>query len=67
LNDISGYRIAYGSAATDLSQSVDVAGASTTSKVIGNLSLGTYYFAVMTINATGTASSPSGIAAVTLR
>ena len=67
LTDIAGYRIVYGTSATALTQSVDVAGASTTSKVIGGLSKATYYFAVLTINAAGTASNQSGVAAVAIQ
>ena len=66
LTDIAGYRIVYGTSATALTQSVDVAGASTTSKVIGGLSKVTYYFAVLTVNAGGTASNQSGVVAVSI-
>jgi hypothetical protein len=63
LGDISGYRIVYGTSSTNLSQSTDVAGAATTSRVISGLTRGaTYFFAVMTLNSSGVASNPSGVA-----
>jgi hypothetical protein len=61
LTDISGYQVVYGTSATNLSQSMSIAGASTTSALIGGLTSGTYYVAVRTVNSSGSASSPSGV------
>jgi hypothetical protein len=67
LTDISGYRVIYGTSASNLSQSVNVAGASNTSASISSLALGTYYVAVMTLNAAGVASNASGVVAFTIK
>jgi len=67
LSDIGGYRIVYGTSATNLTQSVDVSGASTTSRTITGLVPGTYYFAVMTVNLSGVASNRSNVAATTVQ
>src|SRR6185369_17082700 len=67
LTDISGYRVIYGTSPSTLNASVDVAGATTTSRSITGLSAGTYYFAVMTLNATATPSAPSNIGSVAVQ
>jgi hypothetical protein len=63
LTDISGYQVIYGASASNLSQSMSISGASTTSALIGGLTSGTYYVAVRTVNSSGSASPPSGVAA----
>ena len=62
LTDISGYRVVYGTSATALTQSVNVAGASATSAVLTGLSPGTYFVSVLTVNSTEVASSGSAVA-----
>src|SRR5579871_2784641 len=47
LTDLAGYVINYGQTANTLTQSVDIASASTTKYVINNLSHGAWYFAVV--------------------
>jgi hypothetical protein len=66
LTDVSGFRIHYGTNPTSLTQMVTVSGAGITSHVISGLSAGTYYFAVSTLNSTGTASDPSNAASKTV-
>ena len=57
----------YGTSATSLTKTIDVSGASTTSRLITGLTPGTYYFAVMTLNSAGVASNSSNVAATTVQ
>ena len=66
LTDVAGYRIYYGRSPTNLAQSVSVSGNGVTSRVISGLTAGTYYFAVATLDSTGTASDLSNAASKTL-
>ena len=67
LSNISGYRIAYGTSPSSLSQSVNVSGSTATSVVIGSLASGTtYHFAVSTANTGGTYSALSGTVSSTV-
>ena len=67
LTDISGYRVIYGTSPTSLTKSAQVPGAATTSYVVDGLSAGIYYFAVITLNSAGSASSASNIASKTIQ
>jgi len=66
LTDISGYRVYYGTSPTNLAQSIAVSGAGNTTYVVSDLAPGTYYFAVVTLNATGVASVVSDAASKTV-
>ena len=59
LTDVVGYRIYYGTSATNLTQTTQVSGATTTNVVIGGLAAGTYFFSVAALNSTGVVSDPS--------
>ena len=60
LTDVSGFRVYYGTTASNLSKSADAAGASTRSYEISGLTPATtYYFAVATKNLAGVVSQPS--------
>jgi hypothetical protein len=61
LADATGYRVDYGDSPTNLTLSLSVAGASSTSATLTGLSAGTYYFAVTTLNTAGLASSRSQV------
>ena len=67
LTDLNGYRIVYGTSPSALSQSVEVAGPSTTSRTITGLAPGTYFFAVAAVNASGVTSEPSNAVAMTVQ
>ena len=60
LQDLKGYKIHYGSASTDYSESVEVANPGLTTYVVQNLPAGTYYFAVTAYNSAGQESFFSG-------
>jgi hypothetical protein len=62
LTDLAGYRIVYGRSADELDQSAPVANPGLTSYTIEGLSTGTWYFAVIVVNAQGVESGLSNIA-----
>jgi hypothetical protein len=61
LTDLASYRIAYGQTQSDLSQFVDAGGATATSYTLSNLTSGTWYFAVIAVNADGIESTLSNV------
>ena len=61
LGNLAGYRIAYGTSLTALTQTVQVANVGITRYLIDNLSPGTYYFAVRAYTVDGTESANSNI------
>lgn len=62
LRNLAGYRIAYGTSATELTQVVEIANPGLTSYTIRNLSPGTYYFIVRAYTSGGAESANSKIA-----
>jgi hypothetical protein len=66
LTNLAGYTISYGTSASALTQTIQVASATTTSYVVGNLTAGTYYFAVEAYTTAGadSAESPTATKAV---
>jgi hypothetical protein len=65
LSDLTGYKILYGRDAGNLDQSKSVAG-SAKSTVIENLASGTWFFAIVTVNAAGTESAPTNVASTSI-
>jgi hypothetical protein len=59
VTDLAGYRIYYGTSATDLTQEIDLAGTTSTSYVVSGLAPGTYYFAVTAYSTAGMESAES--------
>jgi hypothetical protein len=57
LTDLSGYTIYYGTSASALTQTIQVASPSATSYVVSGLSPGTYYFSVAADTTVGTQSA----------
>lgn len=62
LTDLASYRILYGLGADALDQSIEVENVSVNAYVVENLTDGTWYFAVVAVNASGLASEPSNVA-----
>jgi hypothetical protein len=60
LMDLAGYKVHYGSASRDYSDTIEVANPGLTTYVVQNLPAGTYYFAISTYNSMGVESSLSG-------
>ncbi len=61
LTNLAGYRIAYGTSATALTQTVQVANAGLTTYVIDNLAQGTWYFAMRAYTSAGLESAPTNL------
>jgi Putative Ig domain len=66
ITGLAGYNIYYGTDPSNLTKSIDVAGAATTTFVVTGLSAGTYYFAVSAYNSEGVDSSLSNIGQKTI-
>jgi hypothetical protein len=66
LTDLNGYRIYYGSNASELSQSVQITSAGIQTYVIDSLPAGTWYFAIMAVTSAGTESALSNIVSQTI-
>ncbi len=62
LTDLAGYKILYGTAPSELTNTIDVAGITSTSYDVTGLAAGTYYFAVVAYNASGLSSGISEVA-----
>ncbi|MEO8019979.1 MAG: putative Ig domain-containing protein [Pseudomonadota bacterium] len=62
LTNLAGYRILYGTSADQLDQSVSVSNPGLTNFVVDNLSIGTWYFAVVVVNSAGFESDLSNVA-----
>jgi hypothetical protein len=65
ITDLAGYTVYYGTNPSDLTQSVEVSGGTSTSAAVANLPAGTYYFAVAAYNSLGVQSEPSNVASIT--
>lgn len=67
LSNLAGYRIYYGTSASNLSRTVQVANAGLTRYVVSDLSAGTWYFAVRAYTSNGSESSNSTTRSKTIR
>jgi hypothetical protein len=65
LTDLKSYKIIYGKDAGNLNQSKQIP-ATVNSAVIDNLSSGTWYFAVVSVNASGVESAPTNVASAAI-
>jgi hypothetical protein len=66
LTNLAGYKIYYGTASKNYTQSVSVSGASTTQWTV-SLAPGTYYFALTAVDSSGTESSKTNEVSKTVR
>lgn len=67
LTNLAGYRISYGTSATALTQTVQVANPGATGYVISGLAPGSYYFAVRAYTSNGTESALSNVLSKTVQ
>jgi hypothetical protein len=65
LTDLKSYKILYGQDASNLNQSKQIP-STVNSAVIDNLSSGTWYFAVVSVNASGVESAPTNVASAAI-
>jgi Putative Ig domain len=61
LTDLAGYRIHYGTSASDLNQRIEIDNPATTSKVVQSLTPGTWFFAISAYTHDGAESSRSAV------
>jgi hypothetical protein len=61
MTDLAAYRINYGTDPGNLSETVEINGVGVTTRVIENLSPGTWYFVIRAANARGAESAPSNV------
>lgn len=66
LVDLTGYKIRYGTASGNYSQTVTLSNAGLNRFVVDNLSSGTYYFTISAYNSAGTESQLSGELSTTI-
>jgi hypothetical protein len=66
LTNLAGYRIFYGTSASNLSQQVNLSNPGLTRFVVDNLPGGTWYFGIRAYSATGSESAMSAIASKTI-
>jgi hypothetical protein len=66
LTDLASYRVVYGRAANTLDQAAPVTNPGLASYTVSNLTQGTWYFAVVAVNASGVESDPSNVATKTI-
>lgn len=67
LTNLAGYRIAYGTSASVLHESVNLPNPGLTSYVLQNLSPGTYYFVIRAFDTTGNESALSNVITATVQ
>lgn len=66
LTNLAGYRVLYGRSADNLDQSISVDNPSINSYLVPNLSSGTWYFSVVTVNSAGAESTRSNVVSATI-
>ena len=66
LTNLAGYRVHYGRSPTQLSQTIEITNSSLSTYVVDNLSAGTWYFSLVSVNSGGTTSVLSNVAAKTI-
>jgi hypothetical protein len=66
LTNLAGYQVLYGQSSSELDQLIELSNPSLSTFVVDNLTSGTWYFAVIAVNATGVASVLSNVTSKTI-
>jgi hypothetical protein len=66
LTDLAGFNVLYGQSPSNLSQVVTINDPKTSTYVVQQLSSGTWYFALVSVNSAGVQSSPTNVASLTI-
>lgn len=66
ITGLAGYHVYYGASPDELKQAITVPGAASTTCIVSGLKEGTYYFAVVAYNSTGTDSGQSSVVSQTI-
>jgi hypothetical protein len=66
LTDLAGYKVLYGRSEGTLDQSVSFTNPSLSTAVVSNLSPGTWFFVIVSVNSKGTESVPTNTASATM-
>lgn len=66
ISDLAGYRIVYGTSASNLDKTIGIANPSVNSYIVDQLTSATWYFAVKAYTASGAESSQSNVASKTI-
>lgn len=66
LTNLSGFKLIYGTSATDFSQSISATNPTVDTYQIDNLASGTWYFAIVTVASDGTESAPTNLLSQTI-
>jgi Putative Ig domain len=66
LTDLAGFVILYGQSAGNLNQQIPIADPTVTSYQLGNLTSGTWYFAIVSVNSSAQQSSPTNVVRTTI-
>ena len=67
ITDLAGFNIYYGTSASNLNQTLQVASATQTSYILSNLAAGTWYFGIAAYTTVNTRSAMSQVASVTVQ
>jgi hypothetical protein len=66
LTNLAGYDIHYGTSPTAMTQEISIKGVGNQTYVISDLTEGTWYFEILSVNSSGVESNPSGIVSTTI-
>ena len=67
LTNLAGYYVYYGTSATDMNQTVQIANPTVTTYIVQNLSAGTWYFGVAAYTSSGTTGQVSNVGSKTIQ
>jgi hypothetical protein len=63
---LGGYKVLYGKSSSQLDQAITITNPSVSTWTVENLTSGTWYFAIVAVNGSGTESAPTNVASTTI-